>query len=568
MFLLLLLSAQAQVPKRTIPPTVLAEVQELENRFELALAQDCDATRCSSRGCTYVDHAVADQGRARSLPGLTQEPGPGSEPSQEFLTRASCSYAHEAAMEPGDIQILNSRLQTRLSSGWVAVSVSNQALKPLPEYLRGPVKPEVIEAEEAPEQELPPAPTPSRADELWSALLPHFFWMVGIGLGTLAAMSLIWGWRRLGRLSPEDQALLAQLSEPEPEPSEPAPVAAVVEGDADQAWVDAQRGQWKQRLADAQDPLPQALVTELLRGEDRELLVQALLLFPELASAFPQSGDLADDKLELAARLRSAELGSLDQAAFFERLNRHALSAQLGAQADADTLRSLKQDFGAAGLAELIAQVPARIGGLLFALAPLPTQMEAARLLSAEQLQACAHQLLLSDRMDRDEAAWLFALLDAAKEGGMPQGPAPTRVRDQGPRFDAAGALSLLLPRLHPDARRALFEQVSQRFGGALPAWHSEILFSDLLFSLEDEARADLLLSVDVDALKAWIGALSADSREALVQTLPNTLKASLMGPAPELNPERVTAGRVAIARGLQRQLRRAGLSFEAAVLR
>ncbi|MFT5586744.1 MAG: hypothetical protein ACI9VR_004346, partial [Cognaticolwellia sp.] len=302
--------------------------------------------------------------------------------------------------------------------------------------------------------------------------------------------------------------------------------------------------------------------------DDRALLVQALLHFPELAGAFPTGGDVATDKLELAALIRTAELGETDEGAFFERLNRHALSAELSAQSDADTLRSLKQDFGPSGLAELIGRVPPRIGGLLFALSPLSTQLETARLLLPKDLNGCAQQLLLSNRMDRDEAAWLFALLEAAQAGSMPEAAAPTKVRDQGPLFDAAGALSTLLAMLDPEPRGSLFGDISARFGGALPAWHSDILFADLLFALSDEARADLMLSVEVDELKAWLGVVPAGSREQLTDTMPNALKATVMGPAPALNPERVQAGRHALARGFQRQLRRAGLSFEQAVAR
>lgn len=573
MTLLFVMGAMAQsVPKRVIPPSVHVEVQDLENAFELALATDCSANRCFSKGCSYVDHAVADRGRSSSMPGLSaQEAGPGSEPAQAYLTRARCAYAHEAALDAEDIQTLNLRLQAKVSSGWTSVTVTNQALKELPEYLRNPVEVEELLPTE-PEEEPPAPPPPSRVDELWSALLPHFYWMFGLLLATLSAMTLIWGWRRLGRLSPEDQALLAELSQPEPEPEpepEGAAAAVVVASDTEDPWVNDQKQAWQQRLATQDDPTLPALVSDLLRSQDREFLVQALLQFPELAARFPEGGEVASDKLELAALIRNAELSEADdEATFFERLNRHALSAQLGAQVDADTLRSLKQDFGPSGLADLIARVPARIGGLLYALAPLTIQLETARLLEPQDRSVCAQQLLLSNRMDRDEAAWLFSLLEAVKAGRMPETPAPTQVRDQGPVFDAAGALSTLLAQLGPESRSTLFGEVASRFGGALPVWHQDILFAELLFALSDEARADLMLSVDVEALKAWMGIIPAERRELLTETMPNALQATLMGPTPALNPERVQAGRRALAQGFQRQLRRAGLSFEQAVAR
>ena len=60
----------ADPPNSEIPATVLGELRMLENDFELALSQDCDAARCFSKGCTYVSHSVADRPRAASMPGL------------------------------------------------------------------------------------------------------------------------------------------------------------------------------------------------------------------------------------------------------------------------------------------------------------------------------------------------------------------------------------------------------------------------------------------------------------------------------------------------------------------
>lgn len=566
--LMLVMAALAQtVPKRVIPPSVLVELQQVENDFELALAQDCDASRCFSKGCSYVDHAVADRARSTSMPGLSEKSGPGGEPAQAYLTRAQCSYAHEAALDAEDVQSLNRRLQAKVSGGWTTVSVSNSALVALPEYMRGPVEPEPEELVEEPVEELPPAPA-SWSEQLWDALLPHFFWMAGVLLATLAALILIWGWRRLGRLSPEDQALLAALGEPEPEPeSDPEPTPAVViEADPDAAWLQDQESAWRGRIADPSDPALQTLARELLRSPDRELLVQALLHFPQLSAALPSGGDVATDKLDLAELIRTANAAQPQDAAFFERLNRHALSATLGAQSDADTLRSFQQDFGGSGLALLIARVPPRIGGLLVALAPLDVQLETARQLEQGELAACAGQLMASNRMDRDEAQWLFELLEAVKTGGMPASPAPTRIRDQGSVFDAAGALSTLLAQLDAGVAAALFTEARARFGGVLPAWHQGILVPDMLFAISDEARADLMLAVDVDELTAWLVGIPQDTRDRLVASMPTALQATLSGPTPALHPARAQAGRRALARGFQRQLRRAGLTLEEAV--
>ncbi|MEQ1503976.1 MAG: hypothetical protein ABMB14_17170, partial [Myxococcota bacterium] len=133
--------ASAAVPTRQIPPSVLAELDLLENRFEIALAADCDTDRCFSKGCTYVDHAVADQPRTTSLPGLGEQAGPGSVEAQEYLTRARCSFAHEESVGATDVQALERRLQSKLSKGWTVVTIDHQALEPIAVELQQPVPP-------------------------------------------------------------------------------------------------------------------------------------------------------------------------------------------------------------------------------------------------------------------------------------------------------------------------------------------------------------------------------------------------------------------------------------------
>ena len=77
-----------RVPKRQIPPAVVSELRLLEHQFGRALAQDCAPERCFPKGCVYVSHTAVDQPAATSLPGLGQDPGPGSVPNQVYLTAA------------------------------------------------------------------------------------------------------------------------------------------------------------------------------------------------------------------------------------------------------------------------------------------------------------------------------------------------------------------------------------------------------------------------------------------------------------------------------------------------
>lgn len=589
LLLLTILSAQAKapaVPRREIPPAVLVELQDLEQRFEIALGQDCDADRCFSRGCTYVDHAVVDQPRKSALPGLAEEAGPGSTPSQAYLTKARCGFAHEAALESGDIQVLTRRLQSKMSGGWTVVSVAATPLPELPPYMRDAPQTEPDEEQESEPVVLAPEPpsglepewsASTAGHELWDTLLPHFFWMLGIGLVTSATGVLIWAWRKVGRASLEEQALYAQLMQggdlEEGGPADTQEADGDASAEEEAARLAAQEEAWTERLAsvDPADPDPelQALVRALLRAGEIPLLAKAVLRFPgTFPAVFPRGGDVATAKLALADFLKTADLAELpSDAAFFAALDRHALAATLATQSDAEMVRNLREDFGAAGLAGLIGQLPPRRGGLLFALAPAEARHEMVRLLPDGRLGPLAQSLLASNRMDDAESAWLFAAVRAARgDGEMPIAPEPELVTDRGVEIDAAGTLSLLLPHVPEEARAAALGSALQRFSGTLPAWYRDILMPDMLLALPKEARGDLLLGVDIDALAAW-RSLQVEADIATVDaSMPSSLRASVEAASRfETRDRQVTLadqGRLAIAQGLQGQLARAGVPF------
>jgi hypothetical protein len=571
--------AQSRVPDRQIPPSVLNEIRLLENRFDIALSVDCDAERCFSKGCTYVDHAVADRPRAMSLPGLGQDPGPGSVEAQEYLTAARCSFAYEESVESGDVQALSRRLQNKLSKGWTVVSVDHQRLQPLAPYLQEPPEAEP-EVEEEPEEVPEPEAPLDWSGELWMTLLPHFYWMIGVGLVTLAGTLLIWAWRRLGRLSIEDQMMLAEIARGDggSDPGEPETPSPTSDAANEEAFVARQDAAWAARLSamdvDNPDPEIQALIRELLRTGDMPLLAKAVMRFPDrLLAAFPEGGEVAAAKLELSAYLKTVDgeaLGS--DGDFFRQLNRHALSAAVAAQGDASVVRSLREEFGAAGLTSLIEGLPARSGALLFALAPADEQREMVRLLSPQHLGLMAESLLQSNRMDAEETRHLFAVLSAARRGEvLPAAPPSDAVSDRGAEFEASGALSVLLESVNPARRATLFSAPLERFKGSLPQWYRGILTADMLLELPDEARADLLLDVDVETLAAWLSVLDAATRARLMDGAPGSLRASVGSVGTFASRARQVAlaeqGRRTLARGFQLQLARHQKAFEDVVV-
>lgn len=566
-------AAQTSVPRRQIPPTVLAELAQVQNRFELALAADCDATRCFPKGCGYVDHAAIDRPRRTSLPGLGGDAGPGSVEPQEFLTRATCAFAHEEDVTAEEAQALAKRLGSKVSSGFVVVDVQRQALSALPDHLRHPAPPEP--PPEDPADAVPPPPPPDWSERLFSALLPHVSWMLGIVLATLASVVLFWAWRRVGTATLEEQLLLAEMAAGSGADTEvPAEAAPAVDPDA--GFVAERARHWADRFTgwDADEPPAdlQALGRELLRSGDLPLLAKAALTLPAgFLDAFPVAGELARAKLALADYLKAVRPDELpDEAAFYRALDRHALAARLAAQDDASLVASIRDDFGAAGLAGLVGQLPDRAGALLFALAPAREQREMVRLLPPDALEGLAGQLLASDRMDPFESQVLFRVLDAARTGrALPEVP-PLAVTDRGARFDAAGALGHLLPSVDRTRQAALFAAALRRSQGRAPAWYRTLVTPSMLRRLPGDGLADLLLSVDAVPLAAWLDQQTDADRAALLDGMPRALRASLDAVAPsDAAAADALAGRArdALAAGLQRQLAREGMTFEQVLL-
>ena len=594
--LLLTTSALAQdevvpVPRRTLPATVLNEVRLLENRFDVALAGDCSSDRCFSKGCVYVDHTVADRRRSSSLPGLGGDDSPDPEAAQAYLTRARCAFTVEPSVTARDGESIAQRLRDKLTNGWLVVDVVQQRLRPLPRYLQEPIPDVEPEPEETDDTDVPhsvepePEPEPPLTfgrmfEQLWATLLPHLAWMIALLLGTLAVVSVIWAWRRVGQQTLEERMLLAELENGgvAGEPEEDAPAEETAE-ERDQAYVAEQRLPWVERLSeDEVDPGVTALIRDRLLARDFPLLAKAVLTFPEaFPRAFPAGvvgGDLAAAKLELASYLQEVDPENLpEDPAFFRSLERHALAARVLTQTDAQAVRALDESFGAAGLAGLLAEVPARPAALLFALAPAPVQQELVRLVAPDRLARMAEELLRSDRVSAHENAQISAILTAAQDGSaLPSLSQVGDVSDRGEVFEAAGPLSVLLEALHPDRRTAIFQSALERFGGSLPGWVRGVLVSDMLSAMNAEDRADLLLGMDARPLAAWLGLLDGEARARVLDGLPmallNTVRAESIGMSAAEQQTLAARGRKVLAAGFQGFLSRADLSFESIVVR
>jgi hypothetical protein len=578
------------VPQSHIPSSVLLELRSLESQFDLALAQDCAAERCFSKGCVYRDHVVVDMPRQGSLPGLSQSAGPGSVPVQEYLTQARCEFTHEKSVPQKDVQALVRRLEQRLSKGWLRVTVGRQILLPISEELR-----------EAPQPVIPPAPAPVEAApvapivpesfeagvalrELWVSLLPHFSWMIALLLGTLATLLIIWALRRLGRESVEEKALAAQLAVEAPlgkkaeeaeqaAPTEAAAAATATADAADGSFVRDQQQLWTDRIAQAELARDESVVVELLRewlkSGEFELLAKAIFVFGDrLSLAFSTDGELAMRKVEFADYLRTLDEKQLpSDAEFFRKLNQHAISSSLLAQEDAGIYRSLREEFGSSGVARLIESLQPRHGALLFAFVPPDLQQEVSRTLPEDLRLLVASELLVSNRISREETGYVLSVLGAARAGRpLPDAPAQEGISDRGREFDAAGALSVLLPRIDPEARKELFAAALDRSSGTFPGWYENILYGDMLMKLPDEMRADLLLEVDLKGLAGWSSVQQPAWQETFINRLApsmqNAVRASMSFGSRADQLRHARRGHQELVSAVKRQVARGKLSF------
>ncbi|WP_224243873.1 hypothetical protein [Hyalangium gracile] len=546
------------VPQKHIPSPVLLELRALERQFDSALLRDCAPERCVSKGCVYRDHVVVDMPRSSSLPGIGQTEGPGSVPAQEYLTEASCDFAHEKSVSSRDVQGLVRRLEQRLSKGWLKVTVGRQVLEPISASLSEPPAPKPEPVPPPREEAPPPAPVapapPAQWEagvalrELWVSLLPHFSWMIALILGTLAALIIIWALRRLGKESLEEKAMLAQLAAGTLDKSA-APAEAVAVGSVggapgtasppaeDAAFVAEQRRLWAGRMSEAELAKEQSVAVALLRqwmkAGEFELLAKAIFLFGDkLSAAFSSEGELAMRKVGFAEYLRHVDEQQLpSDTEFFRKLNHHAISASLLSQADAESFRSIREEFGSGGIAHLIESLTPRHAALLFALAPADSQHEVARTLSPELQRRIASQLLLSNRMSPEEQSYLFEALDAARAGrSLPAPPRPAQdtIRDRGQEFDAAGALSILLTYIGAEERQSLLTGMLQRSSGAFPSWYQDILYPDMLMKLPQDVQADMLLEVDVKGLAGWSSVQQPAWRESFIGRLAPSMQSAV----------------------------------------
>ncbi len=547
-----LFAADMTVPKVNVPPGVVAELKRIENSFEIGLGQDCSNDRCFSRGCVYLSHETVDKPRSGSLPGLGDpEAGPGSVGAQEHLTGARCEFAVESTVASKDLGILIKRLEGRLSRGYLVLSVEAKALPPLPFSLRqtptpaptaiAATTPLANNAQNTPPHALP-APEWSvqiAMRELWNALLPHFSWMIALFLTTLAAMILMWSWRRVGKQSLEEKLLAASLAEPDSKQDE---VASTQKSDQDlrpkQDTIEAKEKEvttlhpdcaaWKQKFAADPDSFVR-LLSHWLREKEFSNLAKLSMIFSGVPELIRAQSALTSQARGFAAYLAAQENDALlpSDDDFFAALQRADTIAGVLNSEDAQLMRRLGTEFGSAEMAALIGYFPDHIAGILMAEGPSAVLNESVSLIPTLKRISLAESLLTSNRVsDAEFKIALNGLKSIFIENKIPQFPEmPKATLNYGRMFGAERVLSALFPRMSRDERKKIVDAVKSKFSDALPAWTSDIFFPEMLLSFSSDLRNGFLLQVEPREIALFLSSCQEKTHLSILRDLPESLK-------------------------------------------
>ena len=205
--------------------------------------------------------------------------------------------------------------------------------------------------------------------------MPLSFW-------TITALIVIWASRRPGTTSIEERALIARLNAGTPSESstEDLSVTKATDEESPGFNLELAQHQWRKRFeAPHGKETLHRIVTDLLRSDERQL--KAMMLFPEhVPSAFPDEPSFAAAKLSFSDYFKNVSRDTLpEDEAFFEHLERVALTSLLLNQNDTSAARTLREDIGASGLKDLLEALPSHYSGLIFAHITGPRQHEVAR---------------------------------------------------------------------------------------------------------------------------------------------------------------------------------------------
>lgn len=563
-------------PKVKVADELLDAVRDLGEQFARALSVDCPEEQCFARGCVYQSHeSVVSSEDHEPMPGLGTSINTKPEKAQIFLSRARCEYAFEADIDAKTIKSIDTRLEQKLSKGLLKVAIKSYALPAL-------VKP--MAKVTAKDDRLPPPVFANRiADELWSVLKAHFFWMAGIILISLAAVVLLWAFRRLGRDSKlkELRYLKARRELLQGETHDGKPQAGTASGEQEtkpEPGPSLSERQAKLLAAFAETPAALHSITQrwLANHEFAKLATAAFVLqgsaLPLLDQAAPAH---VANKIKFFDYLSTASAPKTEeQAALVEELEEALLRERAFAAGAVANFTRYFQESSPRQIAEAVQDMPDFCAKTCFLLLPEHLVERVSRFLPSETVRELAEAILDDNRVSAAAIAatekWLVDIMDG-------QTPRLTDALDlakrpSGEPMQASFHLATLLRRMPREERRTLIEAIKTRHAGEVPEWGLTVFYPEMLAELSDSESQGLMIDTDPADLALWLkDAADASTRAAILAKAPAALRAQLdQAPSADLDSKKraskVAAVSLSLGRAMQRRYHKGSARFESLV--
>ena len=514
-FLILMsLSSTSYAIKQPIPEPVQNEVGELTQNFASLLVGECPKDLCFAKGCEHLAHETTVSLPEQAVPGIAlPENTVGG--AQHRLTRAVCHFAYETAIAGAPLAALKQRLRAKLSTKAFAVQIASEELPP-----NAIANSEVVN---------PPAlPPPSRKEQLWQELRPHTPWMLGMVLGCAVLCLLIWGYRRLGKDSLEEQLLAHKIRAEDDAPK--TQVLPTIEGIADPM------ERMRQEIMTSVERW-QELASSLLEDGQFAALAASLHYFPGHSMSF-----MNYDRRLLVKRAKFQEYLQtttplLAPAELYQVLTKRLLLVTQWKEDESLLLSRIWQYLAPKDIARLLAAMRVAVGKVILCFLPRPYLAETIMFLPSEVKKSLAWALLTSNRgslKDLDQAIhWARGITKGA--------PIPVDALDDAPEveivpLDCEEALSLLLAAISQDEKKLLLAQASATNHNRIPEWCSGVFYESMLLNIPEDILSDILLSLNAAKLAVWLHQVQDTGvKDKVKRAAPETLRKLLGSPTLEV---------------------------------
>ena len=540
------LSAVAQNKKevlRQYPENVHSELQDLSGKFAQHLYENCAESKCFYKGCVVKSTRGLSKA-SNNLPGL---PGidntavkRATQSKAAQLSEATCYFAHTDKVKTKDAIKLKGFLQTVLSiKDTTKVVVVAQSVRALPESLKQEDKPKPEKKAEAPKPEPTPEPFVPKEPKLtqdqalvefWEAVVPHFFWMIGILLATVSAFVIIWALRKIGRLSPEEQLMLATESKASDTSESANQDTEVEESESDRVFIEKQA--WILKIKENPAPF-QNVLKSWFDEKNYPYIAQATLTFQNQAESILNSKEGSfEDRIEFADFLKHTPLSKLpSQSDLFKKLSLGYVSVAALNREDISLVQLLRNNFESSGLAQLISSASFPTAAYLYALSPVSSLKGVNTLLSVSLKAEIVKELLKSNRISPQNLSQTLNFVKKSIGLSVPEEQLSehTSISGFGVSIQTARALSFLMADLPSEQRIQLVKSIIAENNGVLPTGLENIVYPEMLLHLQDELRNDILLNTQPEVLLHWLKTVGGrKTLEKITSRAPNSLKAAM----------------------------------------